>query len=105
LKKGKNKCYVVKQHIALHRKTMKKKVNEQMPYHSTAHIARTSTNNQETFTKVLAMPKPNRYELQTKYDVIEHLMPTKELEKFPLSMGIETNDPSKKKKKERNGTL
>lgn len=42
------------------------------------------------------MPKPNWYELQTKYGVIERLMPTKELERVPLSMGIEGGGLSKK---------
>jgi hypothetical protein len=49
---------------------------------------RTSTDNKRIFARVFAMPKPSRYELQTKYSVIERLMPTKELERVPLSIGI-----------------
>jgi hypothetical protein len=42
------------------------------------------------------MPKPNRYELQTKYSVIERLMATKELEVVPLLIVIEVGGLSKK---------
>jgi hypothetical protein len=42
------------------------------------------------------MLKHNRYKLQTEYGVIERLMPTKELESVPLSIGIEIGGPSKK---------
>jgi hypothetical protein len=42
------------------------------------------------------MPKPNRYQLQTEYGVIERLLPTKELERVPLSMGVTINGPSTK---------
>jgi hypothetical protein len=44
----------------------------------------------------LAMPKPNQYELQTKYSAIKRLMPTKELERVPFSIGIEVGVLSKK---------
>jgi len=57
---------------------------------------RTSTNNKKLFARVLSEPKPNRYELQTEYGVIERLMPTKELEKVPLSLGVTVNGLSKK---------
>jgi hypothetical protein len=42
------------------------------------------------------MLKLNQYELQTKYSVIKRLMPTKELERVPLLIGIEVGGPSKK---------
>jgi hypothetical protein len=42
------------------------------------------------------MPKLNRYELQTPYDVIRQLLPTKDLERVPLSIGITVDGPSTK---------
>jgi hypothetical protein len=57
---------------------------------------RTSTNNQKVYGRVLAVPRPNRYKLQTEYGVIEQLLLTKELERVPLSMGIVVNGPNTK---------
>jgi hypothetical protein len=57
---------------------------------------RTSTYNRRIFAWVFAMPKPNRYEFQTKYSVIERLMATKELEVVPLLIVIEVGGLSKK---------
>jgi hypothetical protein len=57
---------------------------------------RTSTDNKKIFAQVLSVQKPNRYKLQTQYGVIERLLPTKELERVPLSMGIVVNRPSTK---------
>jgi hypothetical protein len=37
------------------------------------------------------MQKPNWYQLQTEYRVIEQLLPTKELERVLLSMGVTIN--------------
>ena len=54
----------------------------------------TFTNNKKVFGRVLAMPKPDRYELQTQYGVVEWLLPTKELERVPVSMGFTVNGPS-----------
>lgn len=47
---------------------------------------RTSTNNKRLFGRVLANPKPHRYQIQTEYNIINRLLPTKELEKVPLSI-------------------
>jgi hypothetical protein len=56
----------------------------------------TSTDNKKVSGRVLAMPKPNWYQLQTEYRVIERLLPTKELGRVPLSMGVTINGPSTK---------
>jgi hypothetical protein len=56
----------------------------------------TSTDNRKVYGRVLAVPRPNQYKLQTEYGVIEQLLPTKELERVPLSMGIVVNRPSTK---------